>query len=359
MMLLCIINSHCFAQASPDPEKIMEVQRNLYRRSFFFDLGKKEKMQIEVYKLADLSYLLDIDSIIEVFIKDLAEVKDSIPDAVYSRTIEYTIDGANMKRLSFSKHRGEKTSFVFTDGEASLLKLEQDTIVIIGIIPEQHIRSLLHPSPQPRLYRISLFLNDLDRLSNHRGHLNTKLRQLATAVNGKWVLKRDGYRHPVDQPSISSISKRGYTMGGDIVSLRPGIDIQNYKSWFVPSFTAGIVLSTNKDLVHREYGLGKESHFIFVKNDNGQSKAYLNMFVTLSYGQSNINPYTKKSAVLYPFISIGYLLKRQGEFYNKHTFKLAMGQFNLFANYTKIEPVIYFHDFMRACSPSLRITQHF
>ena len=83
------------------------------------------------------------------------------------------------------------------------------------------------------------------------------------------------------------------------------------------------------------------------------------MFVVISYGQSNINPYTKKTGVLYPFISLGYLVKRKGDIYDRHSFKLALGQFNLFANYTKIEPVLYFHDFLKGFSPSLRITQHF
>ncbi len=357
MMLLSSISSHSFAQASHDPAKLFETQHNPYRRSFYFDLGKKERMQVELYDLADLVYLQHIDSIVDMFVTSLERVKDSVPDPVYSRLIEYTINGPNMKTLSMSKHGNGKTGFVFTVDEVSLLKVEQDTIVIVGTIPGQYTRSLLQRSL--RHYRISFFLNDLDRLALIRGHLDKKLQTLYTSVNKGWELKPDGAMHLKNSPDISATARRGYVMGGDIVTVRPSIDIQNYKSWFVPSVTGGISIATNKNLVHREYYLGTEAHFVFGKTDSGQTKAFRNMFLVISYGQSNIDPYTKKSAVLYPFISLGYLVKRKGEYYDRHSFKLALGQFNLFANYTKIEPVVYFHDFFKGLAPSLRITQHF
>lgn len=136
------------------------------------------------------------------------------------------------------------------------------------------------------------------------------------------------------------------------------MDVQNYKNYFVPSVSTGLAIVTDKNLLHKEYYFGSENHFTF-NRVNEKIKADVNTFVVVSYGQAKINPYTHRFASLYPFVSLGYLLRRHGNMFDKSTFKLGLGQFNLFGNYTKIEPSFYFTNLFHSMSPSLRITQHF
>ena len=359
VMLLSGIISQTFAQSSKDQQSVFELQHNPFQRRFTFDLGKRDKMDIEISSMNDLHYLLNIDSIVQEFITDMEPLQDSILREPSSRKIEYAIDGPNLKRISLVKHNPPVSNFVISFGEMSMLKVVQDTIIINGILPVQPGGTLFNKKTRPHYYRISFFLNDLNGLSTYKGHLNEKLGRLLEAADGKWVLRQDGKMYIKSEPDISAQSKRGYSGGSTLIAVRPSIDVQNYKNYFVTSLSGGIAFVNNKNLMHKEYFVGYEKHFLFAGDTAGKIKTFANNFIVASYGQGAIDPYTKKTATLYPFISLGYLVKRKGDFYDKHTFKLGLGQFNLFGNYTKIEPTLFFNNFFRGCTPSLRITQHF
>ena len=359
LMLLAGICQQDHAQTSIDPSTFFEVQNNAFHRRIIINLEKKNKVAVEVYSLADLVYLQKMDSILSVFITDMKRLKDSIPGQVYSRIVEYSIDDVNFKRISISKNGSTKSNFVINHGDLGLLKLAQDTIIINGTAPSLFHKQLFQKEKEPHYFRVSFYLNDLDELMLYRATIIEKFKSLPGIAKGKWHLGQDGQMHSNSDPSISAARKAGYTSSTGIVNLRPSIDIQNYKNLFDPSVTSRFAFITNKNLVHREYIIAYETHCMFNKNAAGRIDTYINMFVVMSYGQANIDPYTKKNNNLYPFISFGYLVKRRGEFFNKHTFKLGLAQFNLFGNYTKIEPTFYFHDFFRRLTPSLRITQHF
>ena len=359
LMLLTGINIQGFAQTGTDPHGLFELRDNPYHRKLIINLEKKNKVIVEVYSLEDLVYLQHIDSILSVFITDMNRLKDSIPRPAYARTIEYTVDTDDFKRISIGKSGGTKSNFVINRGELGILKLVQDTIIINGTVPGLFHKGPFRQEREPHYYRVSFYLNDLNELKIYRTTISEKFISLAHNVKGKWKLGQDGYMHLVADPSVSAVTKAGYTGRPGFIAVRPSIDIQNYKNLFDPSLSSGIAFVKDKNLVHREYIIGVETHCMFNKNTAGRIDTYFNTFIVLSYGQANINPYTKKNNSLHPFISLGYLAKRKGDFFNKHTFKLGLGQFYLFSNYTKIEPTLYFHDFFRAFTPSLRITQQF
>ena len=59
---------------------------------------------------------------------------------------------------------------------------------------------------------------------------------------------------------------------------------------------------------------------------------------------------------LYTNISIGYLIKRQGEYFNQHTFRLSVGDMELKGGKILLQPLIYFNDFFRGVTPGLRLS---
>ena len=69
----------------------------------------------------------------------------------------------------------------------------------------------------------------------------------------------------------------------------------------------------------------------------------------------DLKGYTKIS----PAISIGYLIRRKGDFYEKNTFKLGLGRYAPFGGSLRIEPAFYFKNLFKGITPSLRITQYF
>ena len=57
--------------------------------------------------------------------------------------------------------------------------------------------------------------------------------------------------------------------------------------------------------------------------------------------------------------SFGYLIKRSGDFYEKNTMRIGIGQASLFKNKINIEPVIYYNNLFKGVTPGLKLTVNF
>jgi hypothetical protein len=148
--------------------------------------------------------------------------------------------------------------------------------------------------------------------------------------------------------------------GGNYLNLRFSVDVQNYKNYFVPSFSlgAGVIIASSH--FKRDLILSWDPHFFFGNNAQGQLKTFRNDFLTLTAGQGGIednNP-TKESHFI-TIISLGYLVKREGEYFEKNTLRLGAGRLSLFGGKTKFEPVLYFTDLFKRTTPGLRWIQSF
>jgi hypothetical protein len=142
--------------------------------------------------------------------------------------------------------------------------------------------------------------------------------------------------------------------------MRVSVDIQNYKNYFVPSFSlgAGIIISTSH--FKRDIVLSWDPNFFFAKDSTGELKTFRNDFLTLTWGQGTVaNNEPRKESHLLFIMSLGYLVHRDGEYFEKNTFRIGAGRLSLFSGKTKIEPVIYFNDFFKGVSPGLRLIQSF
>ncbi|MEJ7682931.1 MAG: hypothetical protein WKG06_34755 [Segetibacter sp.] len=96
------------------------------------------------------------------------------------------------------------------------------------------------------------------------------------------------------------------------------VNIQNYKSYFVPSFSVGVRLTlANRDRTFKwEPGLLWEPHFLFAKDDQGKLRTYRNDFLTLTYGQGGTTDYDPRKDFSFSTVfSLGYLIQQAGRFY--------------------------------------------
>src|SRR5438128_2040577 len=98
VMLVVSIAGQTFAQnGSTNTEKTFELGPGFAHRKFMIDIGKGNKIQIELTEVEDLGYILNIDSLIEVFVADIKPFKDSLEDELTSKKIDYRIDSSNNK----------------------------------------------------------------------------------------------------------------------------------------------------------------------------------------------------------------------------------------------------------------------
>ena len=360
LMLLLSITGTLYAQqntSASNEDRIFDVPEQEISKRFLISLDKGDKMQVELVDMRDLARVGNIDSLLKIFLKDLAPLKDSLSDELSVKRIDYVMEPPAAKKLRFRQFRPAGTSYLVQQGEVAALKLEQDTVHFIGMVPVPGKKTV-------HRFRISFFVNQLNDLTTYTdGRLQAKLVSLRENVHSDWVKDEKGMmRIRKDYTIASSLSGGNIGTHGDYLSLNGSVNIQNYKNYFVPSFSLGatVVSSLFSGKHTMEFGAYWEPNFFFGRDSEGKLKTYRNDFVTLMYG---VGPAKREPGKKEPYLqfvaSVGYLVHRSGDYFDKHSFRVGLGRVSLLEGKTKIEPVLYFHEFFKGVTPGIRLTQSF
>ncbi len=364
-MLFTSIAASVCAQSNNKSDKAFEVPSNIIiNRRFYINLDKGNRLQIELTDITDLQTLENIILLLQTFADDIAPLKDSIADPLTSKRIDYITDAQGRKKIRLQQFSPKGESFLINKGELASLRTEQDTINIIGIIKDPPKPSQKMSLTYPRYYHLTFYLNNINELSGYmHGALKEKIATIQNNVNTKWPLILGGSSHYLKKDSTVSADKpKGFTSKsiGDFINGYITVNVQNYKSYFVPSFSVGArLVLTNRDRTFKwEPGLFWEPHYLFAKDNLGKLRTYRNDFLTLTYGQGGTTDYDPQKDFSFSTVfSIGYLIHRQGDFIDKNTFRLGAGKLKLLK--TTIEPSMYFNNFFKGVTPAIRISQSF
>ncbi len=364
LMLLVSITANLCAQTNTSDKAFQVPDNIIIQRRFYIDLDKKNRLQIEVTDITDLQIITNMDSLLQVFLKDVQPLQDSIADPLTSKRIDYVTDAQGRKKIRFLQYQPKGAGFLLQDGEVASLRTEQDTISIIGVIgnaPKAKDRTSIQ---NPRYYHLTFYLNDVHEINTYmNGMLNEKIATIQQHVNDKWPLILGGGSHYLaGHRDIWADKVRGQSPAaiGDFVNGSATVNIQNYKQYFVPSFSVGVrFVFTNREHTFKwQPTVLWEPHFLFAKNATGKLQTYRNDFLTLSYAQGGTTNYdTRKDFSFSTSLSLSYLIRRQGDLVDKHTFRLAIG--NVRVSKFSIEPSMYFHEFFRGVTPGIRISLGF
>ena len=364
LMLAISITGNLYAQPNTTrTDKTFELPDDYVWYRFFIDLGKGNTMQIELRSLQDLGRFSNMDSVISDFLATIKPLNDSLGDELLSRRIDFTTDTSGRKELRIRQHKPEGSSYLLQPGEVAALKLEQDTVYILGTVSYTANHTLPRERhTATRRYRIGFFLNDLSDMAAYAdGSLNRKIEVLQHTSRSEWntTTVRGTARLKSDQ-SIKARLPVGAVAGGNYLTFRFSVDVQNYKNYFAPSFSLGGGVIISNSNFKRDIVLSWDPHFFFGRNNLGQLKTFRNDFVTLTWGQGFVVNHDPKLASNLLFImSLGYLVNRQGSYIDKNTFRLGAGRLSLFSGKTKIEPALYFNRFFKGVTPALRWIQSF
>ncbi len=364
MLLISILPNLC-AQTKDKSDKAFEVPENIIiSRRFYINLEKGNKLEIELTDITDLQKIADIDSLLQIFVDDITPLKDSIADPLTSKRIDYITDAQGRKKIRLQQFQPKGAAFLVNNGDLASLRTEQDTINIIGIIlnppkAKQKI-SLTHP----RYYHLTFYLNNINELAGYmHGTLTEKINSIQNDFKGKWpTVLGTGYHYLKKDKTITADKPEGETSSGtgDYITGYITINVQNYKNYFVPSFSLGIRLTlSSRDRNYKwEPGLLWEPHYIFAKDNQNKLRTYRNDFLTLTYAQGGTKDYDPRKEFSFSAVfSLGYLINRNGDYFDKNTFRLGAGKIQLAK--TSIEPSIYFNNFFKAVTPGIRISQSF
>jgi len=363
LMLFISIAPNLCAQSNTD--KVFEVPENIIiTKRFYVNLENGNKMQIELSDFSDLERVANIDSLLQMFLQDIVPLKDSLTDPLTAKRIVYVTDAQGRKKMRFQQFQPKGASFLINNGDLASLRTEQDTIDIIGIIanpskPDQKI-SLKNP----RYYHFTFYLNNINEITGYmNGILAEKIKTIQNDVNTKWPLILGGSSHYLQKDkTISADKPKGFTAGGtgDFLAANITVNVQNYKNYFVPSFSLGLRLTlTNRERTFKwEPGLFWEPHFLFAKDSQNKLHTYRNDFLTFTYGQGGTKDYDpRKDFAFSAVLSLGYLINRNGGYFPKNTFRFGAGKLSILK--TTIEPSLYFNNFFKGVTPGIRISQYF
>ncbi len=363
MLLISITVTLCAQTNSSD--KAFEVPQNIIiNRRFYINLPNKNKLKIEVTDITDLGRIANMDSILHLFLQDINPLQDSIANDLTSKRIDYVTDAQNRKKIRFQQFQPKGASFLLQNGDLASLRTEQDTIHIIGVIinapkPQQQISRT-----NPRYYHLTFYLNNIHEINDYtNGVLNEKVSVIQQHVNDKWPLILGGGSHYLKgHRDIWGDQPKGFAPGAinDFVNGYITVNVQNYKQYFVPSFSVGArFVFTNREHTYKwEPALLWEPHFLFAKDNAGKLQTYRNDFLTFIYGQGGTTDYdARKDFSFSTIFSLGYLIRRQGNLMDKNTFRLSAGRIN-FSKIT-LEPSLYFHDVIKGVTPGVRVSLSF
>jgi hypothetical protein len=365
LMLLTGITTNLCAQSNSKSDKAFEVPENIIiNRRFYINLEKGNKMEIEVSDISDLNRMANIDSLLQIFLQDIASLKDSLADPLTAKRIDYVTDAQGRKKIRFQQFQPKGASFLITNGDLASLRTEQDTINIIGIIanPPKAVEKI--SLRNPRYYHFSFYLNNINEITSYmNGILAQKIRTIQNNINGKWpIVLGSGFHYIKNDRSITADKPKGFAPAGtgDFLVGNITVNMQNYKSYFVPSFSLGLKLTlTNRERTFKwETGLFWEPHFLFAKDNQNKLHTYRNDFLTFTYGQGGTKDYDpRKDFSFSAVLSLGYLINRNGDYFDKNTFRLGAGKLSILK--TTIEPSLYFNNFFKGVTPGIRISQYF
>lgn len=368
-MLVISITGTAIAQKEPavtNADRIFNIPSNYLKRSFTADLGKGNKMQIELTDIEDLERFKNIDSLLRIFLQDIIPLKDSLSDELVSKRIDYFTDEIGRKKIRIRLSNPDGASFLLQQGNLSALKLEQDTVIFSGSYVYKVTSTLLKSFTEMRYYRLSFFVNQLSDLNTFSSAgLNEKINTIQKNKNSRWIKDREGiwYIKNGDKSIYSNHQAAGYVSGtgaGDYLTSLTAVNVQNYKNYFVPSASLGIGLGFNNGRVKRELGLLWEPNFFFAKNTQGSLQTYRNDFLTFSYKRFPLKK--EADAQSFSFIngfSFGYLIRRKGDFFEKNTMRIGAQAASLLKGKVNLEPVLYFNNFFKGLTPGLRLTVNF
>ena len=364
LVLLLSTTGTLFAQDKTD--RTFSVPANtVFLRKYSVNLEKGNKLQLELSDITDLQRIYNVDSVLEIFAKDLELLKDSINDPVTSKRIDYIMDTMGNRKIRFKQYAPKSSSFIVQQNELASLKIEQDTIIIIGMIPHPPKAHEQTSHKFARYYRITLYLNDISDLHTYMDNrITIKLKGLLDNQKAaKWYGGTTGwgnYKLKSD-PSITA-DLRGGKAGSpkDFLAFSGNVAVQNYKKYFVPSFGIGafLVVSNRERTFRREVGLVWEPMFTFTGDSVKSTKTNMSQFLTLVLSQGGVKDNDpRKETSFITTLSISYLISRKGEVFEENTFRLGMGKLKLLK--TTIEPCMYFNNFFKGVTPGLRIVQSF
>jgi len=340
------------------------------RHLFVIRLKNSNSVKIRIANKQGFEKLLNLDSIVISVAKNLALLKDSLQDEMTQKRIDYVNDSGSFVKIRIRQQRSNSTSFVLQADGPALMKIEQDSLNIVGYQSGQMMNPSVTQGAYIRVsYQVSFLINDINKLEELAdGTLNKIMQELKEQWDGldNWSPKKNSslyayYNTPEskfitpmkNQRSVKKWSFRPYIQLGlqnvnNILTGSAGVGIELAKRIPASSNRFPLSSSTNR------YQLFWEPYFFFDKLPENKFAMRRNDFVTFAVISESTTFFSSESKVEFKgFLSVGYLVHRSGNYFSDNTFKVGLPGASF--KFVSLVPEFIFHDLFKNFQPGLKL----
>lgn len=336
----------------------------------------KTVIEIHLQNMEHLQAIRNIDSILAAVWNEIQPLKDSFPNDANNRLLDINTTTGSDTKMRIVTYTPRGSNFVKTNNGLAILKIEQDTLHILGaIVQERSLPALINTevtalNPTGRgtymvhiPWTITIVINNLSELPSLAGTLNAHMNSIAadyaplTGYN-----RKNQYFSNVNlqyEPFSAFTGKDKYIVYKPYrskysfnVLVQSGV--QNVQSGFAVS--AGVGVGFSNIIMSRpgnSYFLAWEPYFFFDKNVAGKTVIQRNDFITFQYKSRFSRPVKDVDINLANNFSIGYLVHRDGDHFNRNTFKFGLPGLE-FRN-LQLQPQFIFNNLFKQFYPSLKL----
>lgn len=338
-----------------------------------FDIVAKDgtHMMLKLEQLSQLDSIPNLDSLLFKVGRNLQPLKDSLNQPYVNWKVEYNdFVKAGMYNITITPYRSASSSYRYRDNTLTKLKSGSDTLVITRYTTSQDKAHVARTDKDSvfkhfRSYTITLGLSNIGDIAGlSPGMLDAALAEFKAALPDK--VKHLNQYTPLNATYYASNRWLNIYPGDDHFAKSHSFDgygdfgISYTRGSWTPS--AGIGAQywyTSKTGDRNAFMLYWEPYFFFSRSAANALIADRNDFVTLKFSQAQKQNNSK--GYFYAMMSVSYLVRREGDWYDPTTFKLAFTGYRV-QNVAdagiglSLNPEFTFSKFFKRFSPTLKLT---
>ncbi|GAB2765430.1 hypothetical protein GCM10027275_03490 [Rhabdobacter roseus] len=287
------------------------------------------------------------DSLVGLFWQQYASFLEQVPISGEVLSVVYRLEEGQPAQIRWKKYPVRAEEFSVVEGEVVQLKTGQDTLRIEVLKTNQQ---------RAELY---LLLNDLREVPRLLDELREKTIFLVQALEQELKPKVLERSPEVYGRYLGDRQVRVGNYARDMLIFSPGVSLGYVRGHWHTAYHNEMTLYL--DRFRLKTRLGFQHQFFFDRSLEGTLQMFENHFLVAGFSffeKTRDSPGLGHSGVKQEAqVTVGYLIGRQGTYYEPHTWRVA-GGFNL-TPFLKVEPELYFHGAFKQLSPGLRLTVGF
>lgn len=337
--------------------------------NFYFWYGKNNRVVLEMMDVRQLNLIPNLDSLVQEAFQSIKPLKDSFKSDGLVRRVDYVVTSVLPPQIRITTHPNRGESYSYYKNELVQTKIEKDTLRIKILTPNPNSiikeNGVLYKGISNRPFLITILVDNFDDLNTFPTNameecVNRVKKDLGSNLTStKKTESRFQAYYNMQTGKMFSPSKIKYMSWESRTSFVPTIQfgIQYARGSFIPSAAAGMRYSVRDgNYANKYFSALWEPYFFFSRDAGNKLITNRNDFITLKYNSVTFKRDNNKLQTT-DNISVGYLVRRQGNWFEPNTFKVGIPGF-LMGN-LMFEPEFFFNNTFRNFSPSLKMTLMF